>query len=186
MWVPGMNGGIYAALKRFPGYDVIVFRGSDSLEDWFRDFKAFPIDHPLLGGIERGFAEGMDNAFASIIQKTVQPLVVTGHSLGAARAYIFAGLCAVKKIPVAKVTVFGSPRPGFSKLKDILSDTEIESYRNGDDPVPDVPLTVLPLFPYIEPAPFIFLNESPVNGDDPVAWHNIALYAAGVKNLSAA
>lgn len=173
------SGGVHVGMTD----DTICFRGSDDLEDWMRDFDALAIYDIKLGGLHAGFARGIGNFFAVNQELFNSNTRVCGHSLGAARALIFAGFMASSGVIPKEVVVFGSPRPGFQKLTDILAPVTIRSYKNRSDPVTEVPVSVLPVFPYVHPRQAIKLNVPPFAAEcDPLADHSIDLYAQGVEN----
>ncbi len=72
----------------------VVFRGSDSILDWLRDLVGFApsVDAGDFGQMWGGFLIGMEYAWAEIrpLVRGRGELVLTGHSLGAARADIAA------------------------------------------------------------------------------------------------
>jgi acyl-CoA synthetase (AMP-forming)/AMP-acid ligase II len=142
----GAQTGVWVAVKKLPDVDVIVFRGSDDVEDWLRDFDAAMISTPL-GLVHAGFYKNMD---AVILDVRPCP-VITGHSLGAARAAIYA---AMQQHTPAHLALFGCPRPGAEALAQMLEVDSISSYKNRSDPVTDVPMT-LPDFPYVHVRDFI-------------------------------
>jgi hypothetical protein len=164
-----------------------AFRGSVTFLDWLRDFQGLMILDPQLGGVEEGFMAGMRDVFAHVVDEIKSPnrkaLYLTGHSLGAARALLLGGLIAQYPDVLHSVVTFGSPRPGGQKLKDILRPVEIASYRNGTDPVPDVPLYIPEFEPYLHPRQMIQLN-CPPDADDPwgtVAPHHIQYYVRALE-----
>lgn len=133
-----------------PDTCVITFRGSCDFTDWLRDFHAEMITDPLLNQVEDGFMQGL-MALLPRVQAEIDHatnIYVTGHSLGAARAILFGALLELKEPSPDAIIVFGCPRPGGSKLKDILQHTTIRSYRNGNDPVTLVPLDLV-IDPYV-------------------------------------
>lgn len=82
--------------KQLPCADLVVFRGSTTLEDWFRDFDclATPWGQPGLGPVHPGFYLGIKDVWAEVqtMLRPGMPWVSAGHSLGAGRASILAGL----------------------------------------------------------------------------------------------
>lgn len=133
----GEDTGVWWGLVRQQDHDIICFRGSITLEDWMRDAHAEMISFPVVGLVHSGFIEGMPQAMSRIKGMTrPNTIVLTGHSLGAARAAIFAGMIEGK---AAQVTIFGCPRPGAEQLKNMLQNTPITSFKNRADPVTDVP-----------------------------------------------
>lgn len=175
--------GTHAAHRKIEGADLIVFRGSKDAEDWMRDAEAVPIWDSRLGFVHGGFMAGMYDVLAAVTLATSNRLVVTGHSLGGARARILAALVAYSGSPVLQCTVFGSPRPGFANLSRILqkSKTPLSSYRNREDPVPLVPFMG---GLYVHPDQWIALDAHAAPGDlEPLRDHHIALYQEGLAKL---
>lgn len=189
--LPADDDGICAALRRIGDDDIVVFRGSETIEDWARDFLAIPHalgSHPQLGDVHAGFALGMDEAFAKLLPLLRASVHVTGHSLGAARATLFCGLLtAQNKAPVARV-VFGEPRSGCASLTALLAGVPGRSYRNAGagrhDLVTDVPTAP----PFGRVTPLTDICALPP-ADDPwglLSYHHIQLYQAGVAAMTAA
>jgi Lipase (class 3) len=174
---------IHVAHKLVEGVDVIVFRGSVDVNDWMADFDAIPTKHPLLGWCHAGFLRYMDLVFENVLGVLGREIIVTGHSLGAARASILTGLLLSHGSQVKARVVFGEPRPGFRQLKTIIEQSGCESrcYRNGEDPVTEVPLYFEPLLRYVHPSEPILLNAAPDPGDlSPLQYHHINLYVKGL------
>lgn len=173
---------VYVGLRRAEEFDIIAFRGSETPEDWVRDFKGWPEKHPELGYCHDGFLDGMDDVAKEIAPVTGgRPLAVTGHSLGAARALILAGLLTTFRRPPSIVVTFGTPRPGFAKLSRILNGGgfPIRCYKNRSDPVTDVPWL---MGMYRRPVEQTMLDVAPLAGDiGPLADHHIGLYLDGVR-----
>jgi lipase (class 3) len=86
------SGGIVRSLTRRPDCDVIAFRGSVTLLDWWYDLHAEPYDSRRMGYVHRGFYLGLNNVWDDMkpLLRPHLPTVLTGHSLGAGRAAIFA------------------------------------------------------------------------------------------------
>jgi predicted lipase len=179
--------GIVFSVAEVAGTMVVCFRGSLSREDWLDDFNALPVFDNDIGFVHRGFYEGMRAAFAAIEPLLgTKPILVTGHSLGGARARIFAGLAIAARLPLARVVTFGAPRPGFINLRRLIEKTGVPhvSYRNRNDPVPLVPIPI-PFFPWehTEDA-WITVDAAPADDDiEPLRDHHIALYQQGVLQL---
>lgn len=178
-------GGIYVSRVG----TTVCFRGSADVEDWLRDFDALSINDPLLGGLHAGFARNVQTFFTSNQKLFNSATCITGHSLGAARALIFAGYMVQAGIVPEEVVVFGSPRPGFQKLCDILQPVTIRSYKNRTDPVTCVPIPAYPLLPYTHPREAILLNCLPKGQVTEGAFdfledHHIELYLEGLLHLT--
>lgn len=176
---------VWLGVKDLSDCLVIAFRGSISFLDWQRDLNSIMISDPVLGGVEAGFMEGMHDVYNKLSPLiSSKPILITGHSLGAARALIFAGLLEVAGVKPEKVVIFGSPRPGAEKLKFILSGMAINSYRNRHDPVPNCPFD-LPGMPYVHPRDLIQVDAPPSQPDTwgLLADHHIQLYQTAMKGL---
>lgn len=112
---------------------------------------------------------------------------ISGHSLGAARACLYAWSRIKRGLHVDGVYVFGCPNPGNHFLQNAVRYAQTwRSIKNGHDLVPDVPVE-FPLLgiEYVQMKPFEETNEPPHKGDTwgPFSWHHIELYQAGVAKL---
>lgn len=187
----GDHGICWTAKRAVDGVTDIDLRGSKSPLDWFRDFLAAawqPFGHPQLGAVHAGFYIGMPETWAAIRACTNPPYRVSGHSLGAGRACILAGLMTLDGMPPGRRTCFGEPRPGMAQLGKLIADVPAASYRNGDtfhhDYVTDVPFTILPLLGYVHPFPLTMVCAQPGSAgpqDSGVfEWHHLPLYRAAL------
>lgn len=174
--------GIVFALRRVNDDDMIVFRGSKTPHDWYDDVEAIPVSVEGLGIVHAGFYQGLPDALAAVLPLLRKSVYVTGHSLGAARAYLFAQMLARAGVVPRAVVAFAPPRPGFADFRDklVLSGAVVRGYHNHYDPIPDVPV-----FPFCEPVePIAIAVAPPADDDDPVfKYHHGPLYYAGVAAL---
>lgn len=185
----GMDDGVCWGLKKLIGCDVLIFRGSLTLTDWLDDFRALAVPS-RIGHVHRGFYAGMERVAIEAKPMLSQPVIVTGHSLGAARAAIMTAIMVVDGLaPIARV-VFGEPKPGLMDLAAIVGKIPARSYRNGDalhhDLVTDVPFSFPPL-QYVHPTPIVPVCCRP-RGDEfeamgVFAWHHIELYETALAVL---
>lgn len=181
--------GVYCSVKHYPDCSVVMFRGSTTPLDFWRDFQGLMVQDADLGGVEQGFITGIRDIKAHLDNiDTEHHTIIAGHSLGAARALLFAALANTDvNHCIESVITFGAPRPGGQKLKNILAPVMIRSYKNAGDPVADVPIDIPLIEPYCEPREFTVLYEPP-QPNDPwgiVAPHHLQLYQAGVSKLCA-
>jgi hypothetical protein len=184
------SGSVCWGIKTLDDVTVLVFRGSVDRQDWFLDFLALSwreaAPYKALGPVHLGFSTGLVDAWTLIKPRVIaagKPLIIAGHSLGAARAWIVAGMAIIDGIVPARIVVFGSPRPGFAKLASVVAEVPQKSYRNGHDHVCSVPFYEPPEFLYVQPAPFTPLNAklSPGHTLGVFAEHHISLYVAGLE-----
>lgn len=175
------------------GVPIVVYRGSKILVDWERDFEAFARVDKDLGLVHAGMYQGVRlsvSQAAAIIGD--RPYFIGGHSLGAGRGNLAAGVGVVTGRPPLGVVLWGEPRAGGDKLVSLLGPIPVRSYWNTgvlfDDPVPDLP--------WDEPIPFrhaggavrplIDVHEAPGGLEDaiPTAYHAFNLYLAATAKLS--
>ena len=187
----GEDDGVWWAIRRLNGADVVAFRGSDDFQDWVVDLRAAPIP-TRLGSVHAGFYSGIEKMWAELRdQSSARPKIITGHSLGAARAAILCGLATLDGAPPLARVVFGEPKPGFMGLAKIIEKITSRSYRNGDsrhhDQVTDLPIT-FPPFQYVHPTAIIPVTEVPTGGLfarlGVFAWHHVELYVNATPLVS--
>lgn len=133
----------FGAVRRSDGLAVLAFRGTEpqSLTDIAIDLKGSMTKwtesagevHAGFAGAARGLREAVDN-WLQATKATQTQLILTGHSLGAAIATLFASLCT----PNALVT-FGSPRVGDATFVATLAPVDIRRYVDCCDLVTDLP-----------------------------------------------
>lgn len=120
--------------------DVHAFRGSDDVSSFLADADCDTIPVEGLGKLHKGFY----GALAAILPDCLalpRPVAVTGHSLGAAMAIIYAAVLA-QLGHVVPVYAFEPPRLcGDDTLAHVYRDFAIPFYgsRNGNDIVTQVP-----------------------------------------------
>ncbi|HXZ02281.1 MAG TPA: lipase family protein [Stellaceae bacterium] len=191
LFQPEADDGVCCALRRIGEVDVVVFRGSETVQDWLRDFFALPhepANHPALGDVHAGFMEGMEDAFAHLLPLLGKTVVVTGHSLGAARATLFCGFMTAAGRPPRLRVVFGEPRSGCARLSELLAGVPGRSFRTAGagrhDLVTDVPTD--PPFGRVTALTDIAALPPPGDPWGIFAYHHIQLYEAALARLNAA
>ncbi len=116
------EGDVCAGVVARDGYTLIACRGSVTRADWIKDFAL-------------DFEEGVNELAMNLLVASKDVLVITGHSLGGAHAL----LLLQRLVPIARICVtFAAPRC----LSNLFGTEEcyIEQWRNGNDPVPVIPL----------------------------------------------
>jgi hypothetical protein len=172
-----------AALKRVNNkYDVVVWRGSTTLDDWLADLNTEPVTDPKLGPVHQGFLQGVLDLAPSILQAIARPAYVCGHSLGAGHALLHAGFLKLAGEDILGVTTWGTPRPSSGpKLSTLLWNTKGHDYRNRSDAVTDVPFG----WGYQHPRALTDVDVEPSLGDSwgILANHHISLYHTAMQGL---
>ena len=126
----GSNDGAFA---------VLVFRGTNALQDWLTNLKATPVEWPVGGEVHEGFKEAIDLVWDEVgkfLDSVTLPMFYTGHSLGAALAI----LAASRRAPRAVYT-FGSPLIGDQEFGATLPGSGVYRVVNNLDAVTTVPDT---------------------------------------------
>lgn len=94
---------------------IIAFRGSEEVRDWLTDFR-IGFTATDYGRVHTGFWQSTNSVMGEVLAlpavRAAIPVVVTGHSKGAAEAVICARLLAAAGKPVEAVVTFGGPRVG--------------------------------------------------------------------------
>jgi hypothetical protein len=131
-------GDAYAVISQSDDITIVAFRGTESLADFVIDFSFRPAWHDDLGWCHEGFLSDVTAIAPQMLAEIAgKRVAVTGHSKGGGEALIFAGLMVASGHIPETVVTFGAPRPGFSKLRDLLLPIRsIPQYRHGNDPVP--------------------------------------------------
>ncbi|MEM8778388.1 MAG: lipase family protein [Cyanobacteria bacterium P01_G01_bin.49] len=142
---------------------LIVFRGSESIQDWMANFTIVTDAGPFQGTrIHEGFQDALFPVVMDLTEEIIkhgggnQPLWITGHSLGGALATILTAMYLERDRKVECLYTFGSPRVGNESFRTNFNQRFYDhTYRvvNGNDLVPHVPPE--PLFSHVG-QPIIF------------------------------
>lgn len=182
------------AAKSVGGVAVVVFRGSTTFEDWLRDFDAWIPTAELgrqLGPVHPGFSDGMEDAIISLPSALFSSsrILLTGHSLGGARAWLAAAMLQRRSIgPLISCVAFGAPRPGFKPLADALLKTPGRNYRNSGGWGQTDLITALPATfgtdGYVPAKAYTDVTVPPAPKDPwgPFAWHRMEYYRRAMYN----
>lgn len=132
--------GTYGFVARRADLAVVAFRGTepDDPRDIADDAEIVLVDWLAGGKVHHGFAGALlrvRSQFEDLVRDLQQPVVITGHSLGAALATLAASL-----VPTSRLVTFGSPRVGNADFCAILSQSVMaDRYVNCCDKVTRVP-----------------------------------------------
>ena len=121
---------------------ILAYRGTKGLRDLLTDLRYIKADFPGGGRVHRGFLAAFNQVrdkVARDLEKTGLPVVMTGHSLGAALAVMAAVMW-----PANQVHVYGCPRAGNRAFVKRLK-CPMRRYENRLDFVPSVPFLTSPV-----------------------------------------
>jgi triacylglycerol lipase len=176
---------------------IVAFRGTDSQTDWLADALAFQKTFPYgddCGKVHYGFLEIYDSCRKEIF-RTISRLdkrkrvLITGHSLGAALATLFA-LDLVKNSNFSDVELinFASPRVGNRQFCKAVNKEvkKIARIVNIYDVVTLLPPFVIP-FPWVKNKGFFYHVKGKyklnIRKDTFFGNHNIGTYITALKLL---
>jgi triacylglycerol lipase len=154
---------------------VVAFRGSDDFDSWIHNLDAVPASVPGMGEVHRGFYM----AWSAIADQVIaaigdRPVTLVGHSLAGAIAILAAASLTLAGKAPAAVFAFEPPRVSFDMaLRVLLTHVPMTLWRNGSDPVPNLPIGG------VHPRPLIHIGK-PAGILPVIADH---LLPAVMKNL---
>ena len=104
----------------------LAFRGTESTSpvDWAKDAQFKPVAGALGTKVHSGFKSALDEVWQEVSQVVTaanKPVLVTGHSLGAALAALAAARLSESGAAVAGVYTFGQPRTGLKDFRTAYS-----------------------------------------------------------------
>lgn len=166
-------------VRRFPGYTLVAFQGSNDIVDFFKIDACFvikePDDEPTFPPVHAGFWKAV-TALIDLLRAelshgdTRRPLYLGGHSLGGAIAILIAARLKEMAYPVAAVYGAGTPPVGAVKFYNYWQALKIPTFllvyeRDG--------------IPFLQPkgvhvAPLVHLDERAYvrKGRPGFAWLN--------------
>ncbi len=133
--------------------NILVFRGSQTLNDWITNIQARQQDY-TVAGVNRGKVHRGFLTFYNNLQKQIQdvikllnpaaPVYLTGHSLGSVLATLTAvdmATSSAKTKPQLQLYTYASPRIGDPTFAQFFNTTVPNTYRvfNMADMVPEIP-----------------------------------------------
>lgn len=134
-------GDVNSASRMHVYGDVHCFRGSDDVLAFLHDADCRPLTVVGFGKVHSGFWHAL-SAILPACLALPRPVAVTGHSLGAAMAILYAAVLA-RLGCVVPVYAFEPPHlcmDGTLAQFLAVSGVSIYATRNGNDVVPDIPL----------------------------------------------
>lgn len=173
-------GDTVALLRSVDGERVVAVQGTRSPGEVLRDLEVEPLAYPGLGRCHAGFLRGALALYPAVT--AFDPDVVTGHSLGGSIAVLLSALlCWYAPRAGRRCVAFEPARTTLDPdLGRVLADVPTRLYRNGNDPVPEVPVG-LPLLPWRHPVP---LTPVGVVHLDPLRAHAIDDVIAALQGHS--
>ncbi len=147
---------IFGFVATRPGAVFVSIRGTETPGEWLCDFEAVPTGCQIgAGTVHEGFQkvyEVIRDSSIDAFKTALHPgdeLFVTGHSLGAALAVLFAN-DAVSLTPNVQVCTFAGPRTGLADFVTSYNARVPGTLRvvNRWDIVPNVPVPAPPLCLY--------------------------------------
>lgn len=130
----------YGTLGR-EGVPYVVYRGTqpDRIKDIANDVRFLPMEWDGGGHVHRGFAEAESASWTQVSDwlgdRARGPVVVTGHSLGAAMATLTAA-----RLGEARLVTFGSPKVGDGDFAALFAGRDVRRYVDCRDAVTTVPV----------------------------------------------
>jgi len=183
---------IFGFVATKPGAVFISIRGTESTGEWLCDFEAAPATCQIgAGAVHDGFQkvyETIRDSALSGLNAVVKPgdqLFVTGHSLGAALALLFAS-DAVAVTPNIQVCTFAGPRTGLGDFVTSYNARIPRTLRvaNRWDIVPNVPVPAPPFCLYKHVGTLLSIDGGFTF--DLAHAHSLALsYLPGLKSKTA-
>lgn len=154
---------------------ILIFRGTQSIQDWLTDFKVKFVKGPF-GMVHRGFSQGL-NYILPDIKKAIakyhnqkQSLWVAGHSLGGALAVLTAAYFVERRFKIDGLYTFGQPRVGnYEFVNSFGTKFNKRHFRivNNEDIVTRVPPRALG---YFDSGNVLYLDSFGVLRNDPKWW----------------
>lgn len=181
-----------AGFRVLDGAVAVILPGTQDWAQWEDDFKALPrwTDHPVFGRVHTGFWSGVE-AFCQAMAPQLpagKPVLITGHSLGAAEAPLVAAQLMEMGVVPQGLACFAPPRPGMRQLAEFLARVPKVLYRTVGtaapyhDLVTDVPFSIPFAADYSQCGQLTDLTASPAADDSWLLfkYHHMQLYAAAL------
>lgn len=107
-------------------------------------------EHPDIGFVHGGIQAVLMSVWPKMwsAMQGDEKIAVTGHSLGAGCAILATAMMVALGRPPIMAAYFAPPRVGFKKMNRLVDQVPTAAYRNGNDPVTDVPFRARPFWLY--------------------------------------
>jgi triacylglycerol lipase len=166
LWGSKTNFGCVTSIE---SSTVIACRGTNTLEEWATDAEINgKVPFKDWGLVHKGFYDIFESALPEISTALLsypgKPIILTGHSLGAAVATLLAVELHLRN-PSADISLvtFGSPKVGDSTFTKPFNESKIKSCRifNSLDHIPQLPPALLgiPKYRHIDEPLYFTSNE---------------------------
>jgi hypothetical protein len=154
---------------------VVAFPGSNNLPSWIADLNALPKSVPGMGSVHSGFMDAWEAIAAQVLAAIGErPATLVGHSLGGSISLLAAAALTLAGKPPVAVWAFEPARVSFDlTLRNLLAKVPLHLWRNGSDPVTNLPIGG------VHPRPLIHIGK-PAGILPVIADH---LLPAVMKNL---
>jgi triacylglycerol lipase len=154
------KGDIQCFIAEHDKYSVVVFRGTDNVNDWVTNLRFRMIEH-TYGLVHSGFSIGVNEVNFTIKHHLnyEKPIFITGHSQGAALAGIFAVVLRLSGVEAEAVYNYGQPRMGgncFAGNYERLLGPMTYRIVNNNDTVTRVPPRAMN---FVHVGKFIYINS---------------------------
>ena len=154
---------VQAYLVQFKEYNVLVFRGTDSIKDWQQNLRVKAVETDwLASSVYVGFYEAFEATWSEYLSNedviellNTKTLYITGHSFGGCLAILSAlKLKSLKPFSDFPISVYTYGTPKFLINPNIKDYVPIYRYEMQGDIIPH-----LPLFNYTNIGKVIKLNH---------------------------
>ncbi|WP_163930343.1 lipase family protein [Paraferrimonas sp. SM1919] len=170
------NNSAQAIVIEHSEYICVAFRGTDEIDDWLDNLKAFRTAQ-LFGEFHRGFWASLIDVWQPILDKCdllqrahKRPIFFTGHSLGGAMATLAAAQFVHVDRPFTSVYTFGQPRTmdrASSQFFNSQCSTRFFRFHNNNDIVTRVPARVMG---YSHVGTYLYISEEKDIHQEPGFW----------------
>lgn len=124
---------------------LLIFRGTNGFDNWKLNANAMQTQHPVKGNVHTGFMEAFNQIKQQISNSDdlkKQPVILAGHSLGAALAVLTKSIFE-NELTIDSCYTFGSPKVGNAVFSQSIKQDNIYRIINRNDAVTMLPFDFL-------------------------------------------